>query len=127
METKEIKEILSEIGIIEENSTIEVYDSTEGLYDIDVYDHIVQAIEKFMNHLEKQKQVKLIMALATVREYPSQFKEPSIEYLDSLLNDNKRLREENEKLKEKINNSEIVYTGGCDAATGNVSIIKTIT
>lgn len=29
-------------------------------------------------------------------------------------------------LKNRFNNSEIVYTGGCDPANGNVSIIKTI-
>ena len=126
METKEIKEILSEIGITEKDCTM-LIDTGYSEHNIGYYPELVESIQKFTSYLERQKQAKLLMALATVREYPSQFKEPSIEYLDYLFNENKRLMEENEKLKEKINNSEIVYTGGCDAANGNVSIIKTIT
>mgnify|MGYP001179541453 CR=1 FL=1 len=96
METKQIKEILSKIGVTEDNSTVGVWDEDASDYEyIPIYEYIVQAIHKFMNHLEKQKQVKFIMALLTVKDYPN--KELSIEYLDSLLEENKRLKEFEDK------------------------------
>lgn len=96
MEIKEIKEILSEIGITEKDCTM-LIDNGYSEHNIDYYPELVEAIQKFLSHNKKLKRAKLLMALATVGEHSSQFKEPSIEYLDYLLEENKRLKEFEDK------------------------------
>ena len=57
METKEIKEILSEIGITEDNCEIVSENDDYGGCEmcIGYYPELVEAIQKFMNHLENQQ------------------------------------------------------------------------
>ena len=55
MQTDQIKKILTEVGITEQTSTVGAWDSEDGIYDIEIYDYIVQAIEMFMNQLEKKQ------------------------------------------------------------------------
>lgn len=54
METKQIEQILSEIGITEDNCEFNI-DAKSYLYEQNNYHELVEVIQKFMSHLEKQK------------------------------------------------------------------------
>ena len=100
METKEIKEILSEIGITEENSIIVYSDSTEGYSELDTYEPIVEAIQKFMNHIECNELNKLMIHLNNNPMFLEFLRTPVVTCIDFLLIENKRLIEDNKRLKE---------------------------
>lgn len=68
METKEIKEILSEIGITEDNCkawvVVDAYD-----YNVNVYTKVVQVIEHFTRHIEVKKIQEACNELENRRNY----------------------------------------------------------